>query len=74
MYTPCSCGNSRLTHFLCSPLSPSTPRFEKNLPPKMRAKIEEKIAQGWKFDPELWQQSINRHSKLNMAKVRAGLL
>ena len=52
----------------------SLAEFEANLFDKTRKKIEAKIAEGWKFDPELWQQSVNRHSKLNMAKVRARVL
>merc|ERR1711977_613861 len=43
--------------------------FEKNLHDKTRAKIEAKLAEGWKFEPELWAASVDRHSKTNMAKV-----
>merc|ERR1719487_708650 len=47
----------------------SLAEFEANLFDKTRAKIEAKIAAGWKFEPELWQASVDRHSKWNMAKV-----
>merc|ERR1719160_2325190 len=47
----------------------SLAEFEANLFPKTRAKIEEKIASGWKFEPELWKASVDRHSVTNMAKV-----
>merc|ERR1719321_1047496 len=47
----------------------SLAEFEANLFAKTRAKIEEKIASGWKFEPELWQASVDRHSIINMAKV-----
>merc|ERR550514_1189216 len=47
----------------------SLEEFEANLFAKTRAKIEEKIASGWKFEPELWKASVDRHSIINMAKV-----
>ena len=49
----------------------SLAEFEANLFAKTRAKIEEKIASGWKFEPELWKASVDRHSVTNMAKVGA---
>jgi len=39
----------------------SLEEFENNLHPKTRVKIEQKLDAGWKFDPELWQASLNRH-------------
>ena len=49
----------------------SLEEFEANLKPKTRAKIEEKLLTGWTFDKHLWGASVERHSKINMAKVRA---
>ena len=49
----------------------SLEEFEANLKPKTRAKIEEKLAGGWKFEPELWKASVDRHSVTNMATVGA---
>ena len=40
--------------------------FEQNLHPKARAKIEEKLVAGWKFDAKLWAESCERHSKINV--------
>jgi Ca2+-binding EF-hand superfamily protein len=37
--------------------------FEDNLHPKTRAKIEEKLNEGWKFDKGLWEASIARHAE-----------
>jgi len=43
--------------------------FEKNMKPRTRAKIEELLEAGWKFDPELWAESQERHATWDMAKV-----
>jgi len=40
----------------------SLEEFEANLLPKTRAKIEAKLNEGWKFDPELWAASQARHA------------
>ena len=47
----------------------SIAEFEANLFPKTRAKIEEKLDQGWKFDKAKWEASIARHAKWDMGKV-----
>jgi calcium-binding protein CML len=47
----------------------SLPEFEENLLPKTRAKIEEKLNMGWKFDHAKWAASLARHSRWNMEKV-----
>ena len=43
--------------------------FEANLYPKTRAKIEERLNSGWKFDHAKWSASIARHMKWDMSKV-----
>ena len=43
--------------------------FEQNLFPKTRAKIEEKLDAGWKFDKKRWEESVKRHSRWDMGKV-----
>ena len=47
----------------------SLEEFEANLHEKTRAKIEEKLNGDWKFDPELWNASIERHAQPNFAKI-----
>ena len=47
----------------------SLEEFSANLHPKTRAKIMEKLDAGWVFDSAKWTESIERHSKWNMAKV-----
>ena len=47
----------------------SVAEFEDNLFPKTRAKIEEKLDAGWKFDAKRWAASTARHQTWNMAKV-----
>lgn len=42
--------------------------FEQNLRPKTRAKIEERLNMGWKFDHEKWATSLARHAKWDMSK------
>ena len=39
----------------------SVEEFEKNLKPRTRAKIEELLDAGWKFDEKLWLESQERH-------------
>jgi len=36
--------------------------FEENLLPGTRAKIEEKLDAGWRFDKDLWEASQARHA------------
>jgi len=47
----------------------SPEEFESGLFPKTRAKIEEKLNMGWKFDSERWAASVQRHQKWDMARV-----
>ena len=47
----------------------SLQEFENNLRPKTRAKIEERLNMGWKFDHEKWATSLARHAKWDMSKV-----
>jgi Ca2+-binding EF-hand superfamily protein len=47
----------------------SLEEFNVSLHPKTRAKIMEKLDAGWVFDSAKWTESIERHSKWNMAKV-----
>jgi Ca2+-binding EF-hand superfamily protein len=47
----------------------SLQEFEANCPPAVRALIIEKLEGGWKFDPELWKESMNRHRTVNFAKI-----
>ena len=47
----------------------SLEEFEANLYPKTRAKIEEKLNMGWKFDPEKWKASLARHARWDLSKV-----
>ena len=47
----------------------SLAELEENLFPATRAKIEEKLDAGWKFDKKKWEASVARHSRINMAKV-----
>ena len=47
----------------------SPAELEKNLLPKTRAKIEEKLDAGWKFDKEKWKASVARHARWDMSKV-----
>jgi len=49
----------------------SIEEFDANMPIALRAKLEEKLDGGWKFDEEKWKASQERHSKWNMAKVFA---
>ena len=51
-------------------LSPA--EFDANLPLALRAKIEAKLEEGWKFDEEKWAASQKRHAEWNMTKVRGG--
>jgi hypothetical protein len=41
----------------------SLEEFERNLHPKTRKKIEEKLDGGWKFDEKLWKESLARHAQ-----------
>ena len=43
--------------------------FDAYLPLALRAKLEEKLAAGWKFDEEKWKASQERHAKWNLVKV-----
>ena len=43
--------------------------FNANLYPATRAKIEEKLDSGWKFDKKRWEASVARHSRWDMGKV-----
>lgn len=43
--------------------------FEAGLPDEVRAKIEEKLDGGWRFDPKRWSDSIARHQRWDLAKV-----
>jgi len=47
----------------------SLEEFEANLYPKTRAKIEEKLNMGWKFDPVKWKASLARHARWDLSKV-----
>ena len=47
----------------------SLAELEENLFPATRAKIEEKLDAGWKFDKKRWDASVARHSKIDMSKV-----
>ena len=47
----------------------SLAELEENLFPATRAKIEEKLDAGWKFDAKRWAASVARHSKIDMSKV-----
>lgn len=47
----------------------SLEEFEENLYPKTRAKIEERLNSGWKFDHAKWAASLARHAKWDMSKV-----
>ena len=47
----------------------SLQEFEANCPPAVRALIIEKLEGGWKFDPELWEESMNRHRTVNFSKI-----
>ena len=47
----------------------SVVEFEANLFPKTRAKIEEKLDAGWKFDQKRWDESVKRHARWDMGKV-----
>ena len=47
----------------------SLEEFEKNLRPKTRAKIEDRLNMGWRFDHEKWATSLARHAKWDMSKV-----
>jgi len=49
----------------------SVEEFDANVPLALRAKIEAKLAEGWKFDEEKWKASQERHKNWNMAKVFA---
>ena len=48
----------------CSP-----EELEKNLYPKTRKKIEEKLDAGWKFNKKKWDESVARHKRWDMSKV-----
>ena len=43
--------------------------FETQMHPATRKKIEGLLNAGWMFDPELWNASVERHSKWDMSKV-----
>ena len=43
--------------------------FQENLLPKTRRKIEMKLKEGWTFDKEKWQASLDRHC--NDTKISA---
>ena len=43
--------------------------FQDNLLPKTRRKIEMKLKEGWTFDKEKWQASLDRHC--NDTKISA---
>ena len=43
--------------------------FESHMKRRTREKIEELLNAGWQFDPELWNASVERHSKWDMSKV-----
>ena len=45
--------------------------LEKNMEPKLRKKIEEKLDAGWKFDKETWDASVARHKKYDMKQIFA---
>ena len=47
----------------------SIEEFDAYLPLALRAKLEEKLAAGWKFDEEKWKASQERHAKWNLVKV-----
>jgi len=47
----------------------SLQEFEDNVKPRTRAKLEEMVNAGWKFDAELWAASQARHAKWDMSKV-----
>ena len=47
----------------------SLEEFEANLWPATRAKIEERLNMGWKFDHKKWAASLARHAKWDMSKV-----
>ena len=47
----------------------SLAEFDENLFPRTRAKIEEKLDQGWVFDQKKWAESCARHAKWDMSKV-----
>merc|ERR1740138_483472 len=57
----------------------SLEEFEANLKPHTRAKIEEKIASGWKFEPALWAAEMfksfdtNGDGKVSLEEFDAGL-
>lgn len=47
----------------------SIEEFDAYLPVPLRAKVEAKLAAGWKFDEEKWKASQERHAKYNLAKI-----
>lgn len=47
----------------------SLAELEKNINSDLRAKIDEKLNMGWKFDEAKWAKSIQRHTKWDMSKV-----
>lgn len=47
----------------------SLAEFDENLYDTTRAKIEEKLDAGWKFDEKKWKASLARHARWDMAKV-----
>ena len=51
----------------------SLEEFQANPFDKTRAKIEEKLKKGWAFDADAWAASVERHSRISMAKVRTEL-
>jgi len=47
----------------------SLAEFEANLFPQTRAKIEDKLDAGWKFNKKKWEESVKRHARWDMSKV-----
>ena len=47
----------------------SMEELEKNMEPKLRKKIEEKLDAGWKFDQATWDASVARHKKYDMKQI-----
>jgi Ca2+-binding EF-hand superfamily protein len=47
----------------------SVQEFDANMPLALRAKIEEKLDEGWVFDRKKWAASVARHAKVDLGKV-----